>query len=198
MIKSNASLPEKIDETVLLNQEHIEQIWAERAAQMAQVEAPVEAGETLVVVLVRLGRELFGLEVTYVSDIRPKEILTPVPRTPDWIVGVMNLHGRILSVIDLRAYLGLTPSAESPEGVLVVVESPIMEVILLVDDVPGVEVLPICQDLSKDTLIHHLPMEYVRAVVEYKNISGNQHHTTVLDVQALLSDRRLVVHEDLA
>ncbi len=198
MIKSNESLPEKIDGTDLLNQEHIEQIWAERAAQMAQVEAPVEPGETLVVVLVRLGRELFGLEVTYVTDIRPKEALTHVPRTPDWIAGVMNLRGRILSVIDLRAYLGLPPSAEPPEGVLVVVELPTMEVILLVDDVPGVEVLPICQDLSEDTLLHHLPMEYVRAMVEYQNIPGNQRHATVLDVQALLSDRRLVVHEDLA
>jgi purine-binding chemotaxis protein CheW len=181
-----------------LDQEQVEQIWAQRAAQMAQVEATEEPGEQLVVTLLRLGRELLGLEVRYVQDIRPKETLTRVPRVPNWVAGVTNLRGRILSVIDLRAYLGLPAPAQPEDGILVLVQSPTMELIFLVDDVPGVEVLPVRQDLAGDTLIHHLRAEYVRAVVERRASPADQRHITVLNVEALLADPRIVIHESLA
>jgi purine-binding chemotaxis protein CheW len=180
-----------------LNQEYIEQVWTTRAAQMALVEKE-ESGEQLVVVLLRLGRDLFGLDVHSVRDIRPKEMITRVPRVPGWVAGVTNLRGRILSVIDLRAFLGLPASTETEKGVLVLVQSPVMEIIFLVDDVPGVEVLPVRQDLAGDTLIHHLRGEYVQAVVERSGSTPAQQHITVLSVEALLADPRLIIHEELS
>jgi hypothetical protein len=68
----------------------------------------------------------------------------------------------------------------------------------LVDDVPGVEVLPIRKDLAGDSLIHHLRPEYVQAVVERRSSTADQRHITVINMDALLGDQRLVVHEDLA
>ena len=189
---------ENFNEPAALDQEQIERIWAQRAAQMAQVVAREEPGEQLAIALLRLGRELLGLEVQYVQSIRPKEALTRVPRVPDWVAGVTNLRGRILSVIDLRAYLGLPPSPEQGEGILLLVQTPGMEVIFLVDDVPGVEILPVRKDLAGDSLIHHLQSEYVRAVVERRSSPVGQRHITVRDMEALLGDPRLVVHEDLA
>ena len=165
---------------------------------MAQVVAREEPGEQLTVALVRLGRELLGMEVQYVHDIRSKEVLTRVPRVPEWVAGVTNLRGRILSVINLRVYLGLPPSPQPEEGLLIFVQAPAMEVIFLVDDVPGVEVLPVRKDLAGDSLIHHLRPEYVQAVVERRNSPADQRHITVLNMDALLTDARLVVREELA
>lgn len=192
------------EETAALDQEQMEMVWARRAAQMAQVEAEEESGERLAVTLLRLGRELLGLEARCIRSIRLKEVLTRVPRVPEWVAGVTNLRGRILSVVDLRRYLGLptaaeqTPAAEhAEEGILVLVESPAMELIFLVDDVPGVEILPVRQDLSGDTLIHRIRPEYVRAVVERAGSPAGQRHITVLNLDSLLADPRLVIHEEL-
>jgi len=189
---------ENQDETGALNQEYMEQVWAQRAAQMALVEVEEEAGEKLVVTLLRLGRELLGIEVRYVMDIRPKEVLTRVPRVPEWVAGVTNLRGRILSVIDLRAYLGLPASGQPEEGLLVLAQSPAMELIFLVDDVSGVEVLPVRQDLAGDTLIHHMRPEYVRAVVERPGSPADERHITVLNMESLLTDPRLIIQEELS
>jgi len=189
---------ETFNDPATMDQEQIEKIWAQRATLLAQVVAREEPGEQLAIALVRLGRELLGLEVQYVHNIRPKEALTRVPRVPEWVAGVTNLRGRILSVINLRIYLGLPPSPQPEEGILLVVQTQGMEVIFLVDDIPGVEILPVRKDLAGDSLIHHLRAEYVRAVVERGNSPAGQRHITVLDMDALLSDQRLIIHEELA
>jgi len=189
---------EEYEAQATLDQEQIEQIWAQRAAQMSKVVEREEPGEQLAVALVRLGRELLGLEVQYVHDIRTKEALTRVPRVPEWVAGVTNMRGHILSVIDLRLFLGLPPSPQPEEGILMVGQAPAMEVIFLVDDVPGGEILPVRKDLAGNTLIHHLRSEYVLAVVERRNSPADQRHITVLNLEALLGDSRLIVHEDLA
>lgn len=192
------NLAEDFEKTATLDRDQIERIWAQRATQMAQVVAEEEPGEQMAIALVRLGRELLGLEVNYVHDIRSKEALTLVPRVPEWVAGVTNLRGRILSVINLRAYLGLPSSSQPEEGILMVVQAQGMEVIFLVDDIPGVEILPVRKDLAGDSLIHHLRAEYVQAVVERRNSPADQRHITVLNMEALLGDPRLVVHEELA
>lgn len=184
------------------SQERMEQIWMQRAVQMAQVESAGDNGEQLTVVLVRLGRELLGLEVEYVFDIRLIEAVTRVPRVPAWVLGVTNLRGRILSVIDLRAYLGLpaateTAAQDADGGFLIVVQSDAMEIIFRVDEVPGVETLPIRRDLSEN-LLHHLRPEQIRTVVERTDEESASRHVTVLDVQAILQDSHLLVHEEFS
>lgn len=177
-----------------LTQEQIACIWQQRALQMARVEIVEEPGEQKVVVLVRLGNELFGLDVEFVSDIRPNEALTRVPRVPEWVMGVINLHGRILSVVDLRQYLGLAPAAQPGAGAFVTVKTPAMEVIFFVDEVPGAESLPVRRDLMDAGI--RLPAGCT-AVVERQAGPGEQPYIAVIDLPALLADPRLVIHEDL-
>src|SRR5512142_2317152 len=105
MMNTMENRAEDFLQNITLGQEDIEKIWEQRAVQMAQAEVQEEAGDQLVVALIRLGRELLALEVSYVYDIRAKEALTRVPRVPEWVAGVTNLRGRILAVINLRAYL---------------------------------------------------------------------------------------------
>jgi purine-binding chemotaxis protein CheW len=117
------------------------------------------------------------------------------------VAGVTNLHGRILSVVDLRAYFGLPAglpaSSQKENGVFILVRIPGMEVIFLVDDVPGVEILPVRSGVAEDALLHQLRPEYVQAMVERGGGEGEQRHLLVLNVKALLSDPRFVVHEEL-
>ncbi len=64
------------------------------------------------VVIFRLGAEEFGVPIMNVQEIvRVPEVLTRVPRTPDFVEGVINLRGTVLPVMDQRKRLGL-PSIE--------------------------------------------------------------------------------------
>lgn len=68
------------------------------------------------VVIFRLGAEEFGVPIMSVQEIvRVPDVLTRVPKTPDFVEGVINLRGTVLPVIDQRTRLGL-PAIERNEG----------------------------------------------------------------------------------
>jgi purine-binding chemotaxis protein CheW len=190
--------------------EMVQQIWDRRAAQLAQ--APVEEQETekIRLVLIRLGREIYGLEARYVFAIKPADLITRVPRVPDWVAGVVNLRGHIMSVVDLRSFFGLpraerdaagdTESSEKTPHMLVV-ETADMEVVLLADEVLTVETWPISQVQDTFSTARKLHPEYVQGVITQGNKDSdtdeNGSTLVILDLPALLADERLIVHEEV-
>jgi purine-binding chemotaxis protein CheW len=54
-----------------------------------------------------LDDERFCVDISYVSEIVAREDLTSVPNTPDWVLGVMDLRGRSLQVLDPKAKFGV-------------------------------------------------------------------------------------------
>jgi purine-binding chemotaxis protein CheW len=69
-----------------------------------------------------LGDESYGLEIIKVREIIGMMKITPVPRTPDYVKGVINLRGRIIPVVDLRAKFGLDRVEETPQTCIIVVD----------------------------------------------------------------------------
>jgi purine-binding chemotaxis protein CheW len=63
----------------------------------------------------------FGLDVSAVREIRGWQQTTPLPNSSDHVLGVINLRGVIVPVIDLRQRLGLGPSTISRSSVVIVV-----------------------------------------------------------------------------
>jgi purine-binding chemotaxis protein CheW len=96
--------------------ELLERVWARRAERLARLPAEAERGEPLWLVVARLGRELYGLDARQVVAIRPAGRITPVPRTPAWVAGMVNVRGRILSAVDLQRFLELPPAGAAPAG----------------------------------------------------------------------------------
>ncbi|MCC7388703.1 MAG: purine-binding chemotaxis protein CheW [Phycisphaerales bacterium] len=70
----------------------------------------------------RIGREEFGVEILRVREIIGVIDVTPLPQTPDYVKGVINLRGKIIPVIELRAKLGLPPMEYTEETCIIVVE----------------------------------------------------------------------------
>jgi len=56
----------------------------------------------------------YAVALSNVLEIRDPPAVTPLPHVPEWVRGVSNLRGDILSVVDLRAFLGLSPSDVNP------------------------------------------------------------------------------------
>ncbi|MCE2882841.1 MAG: chemotaxis protein CheW [Planctomycetaceae bacterium] len=70
-----------------------------------------------------LGDEQFGVEILRVREIIGLISITPLPQTPPYVKGVMNLRGRIIPVIDLRQRFGLSSAEATKETCIIVLEA---------------------------------------------------------------------------
>jgi len=71
-----------------------------------------------------VGTQTLAVSIEHVREILEVTRLTPLPRTPDFVRGVMNLRGAVVPVIDLAARLGLAPTVLGRRSCIVVVEAP--------------------------------------------------------------------------
>jgi purine-binding chemotaxis protein CheW len=84
------------------------------------VSAPEGEGAAQYLTFVCAGEE-YGVEILRVQEIKGWEGVTRVPCTPDYLLGVMNLRGVIVPVIDLRTRFGLAPRPRDGSTVVIVV-----------------------------------------------------------------------------
>lgn len=70
----------------------------------------------------RLGREEYGVEILRVREIIGMIDVTPLPHAPAHVRGVVNLRGRIIPVVDLRALFGMASAEATPQTCIVFVE----------------------------------------------------------------------------
>ncbi|RYG03215.1 MAG: chemotaxis protein CheW [Caulobacteraceae bacterium] len=69
----------------------------------------------------RIADQEFCVDIMQVREIRGWTVATPLPRTPSYMKGVINLRGAVLPIVDLGARLGLTTSEPSARHVIMVV-----------------------------------------------------------------------------
>jgi purine-binding chemotaxis protein CheW len=81
-----------------------------------------DADRTSDYVTATVGGQLFGLPILRVQDVFVPERMTPVPLAPPEVAGVLNLRGRIVTVIDLRMRLGLERGAPGARQMAIGVE----------------------------------------------------------------------------
>jgi len=82
-----------------------------------------------------IGGQLFGLPIRRVQDVFLPERLARVPLAPREIAGVLNLRGRIVTLIDMRRRLGLDPRTDDAPSMAIGVESRGESYGLLIDSV---------------------------------------------------------------
>ncbi|MDA5193166.1 chemotaxis protein CheW [Govanella unica] len=86
-------------------------------------------------VTLRLCGQTLGIPVMAVHDVLAAQKITPIPLAPYAVAGVLNLRGRIVTAIDLRARLGLPPRGEGDACMSIVVEHKGEPYSLLIDSV---------------------------------------------------------------
>jgi len=70
----------------------------------------------------QLGEEVFALDVSHVREILEFTTVTKVPKTPDYMRGVINLRGSVVPVLDMRLKFGLTEIEKTVNTCIIVVE----------------------------------------------------------------------------
>lgn len=79
-------------------------------------------GDMLELISFEIGGQEYCIDVRSVREIRGWTPTTPMPRTPDYILGVINLRGAVMPVLDLRCRLGLGKTEPSSRHVIVVIQ----------------------------------------------------------------------------
>ena len=158
-----------------------------RAAEYARL--PTTRGSsspTLEVIRFTLGREQYAMELHHIQEVIPLPELTPLPGTPKFILGIINVRGQIISVIDLKTFFDLPQQGLNNRNRVIILHSPEMEFGILADEVKGVS------RLGEDELQATLPtltgvrQEYLKGV--------SNESVTVLDAMKLLTDPKMLIN----
>ncbi len=102
-------------------------ILQRRAESLAQVDETEATVEMLAFLLFRLGEEWYAVRIADVREIHNDFVMTPIPRVPDFILGVINVRGEIVSVTDIAVLMGITSDGthrgqELPSAIIVRLE----------------------------------------------------------------------------
>ncbi|HDY68154.1 MAG: chemotaxis protein CheW [Candidatus Scalindua sediminis] len=85
-----------------------------------------------------LGNEEYGIEILKVREIIGIMEITPVPQTPDYMKGVINLRGKVIPIIDLRLKYSMPEVEHTKETCIIVAEVGTAQVGIIVDSVSEV------------------------------------------------------------
>ncbi len=92
------------------------------------------------VIAFKLGKELVSVPIEQIVEITTNKDITPVPKAPSYVIGVMNLRGKIVPVVNLKEHLGI--DFEISEDIykknkIVILDTPKGEVGVIVDEIVG-------------------------------------------------------------
>lgn len=148
----------------------------------------IKALRGLLVVTFQLGGEDFGVETLYVREIIRVIAAIPVPQTPKYLEGIINIRNRVIPVLDLRKRLGLDPKAVDEASRIIVCEMPSRNAGLLVDCVGAVMQLKMENLVNTSGASHGIPAKYVYGLGRL-----GERIITLLDLETLLESTEPIV-----
>jgi purine-binding chemotaxis protein CheW len=170
--------------------EETKEILRARARVLAQEPAQARPDEELLeFVQFMLAYERYGVETSFVREVYPLKELTPLPGVPPFVLGIINVRGKILSVLDLKKFFDLPDKGLTDLNKVIVLHTDNMEFGVLADVILGVKTI------SANALQPALPThtgireEYLRGLTPDRAV--------ILDAQKLLTDDRMVVREEV-
>lgn len=178
-----------------------ERIWApaaadtrrvleERARALAVEPAWTEAAEEWIeVVEFILAHERYAFASEYVREVCPLDDLTQLPCTPAFVLGIINLRGEILPVIDMKKFFDLPEKGLTNLNKVIVLESADMVFGILADLISGVRRIP-CSGIQPSLpTLTGIRVDYLIGVTADRVV--------VLDAEKLLTDEKLIVQEQV-
>ncbi len=173
-----------------LSEEQIKEVLDIRAATLARTPSE-EQEESAVIqyVAFKLGQERYALEVRLVEEIQPLRELTRIPCTPAFVLGAVNVRGRILPVVDIKKFFGLAPAELTPASKIIVVETGELEFGIIADQVDEVMDIHVDEIKTQIETLSGSSEEFIKGVTDDAVI--------ILDMAGFARDKRIIIHEDV-
>ncbi len=178
----------------------VERVWAPdsgeakrilkaRAQALAREPGKAEAADALELVEFLLAHEKYAVESRHVRDVCTLENLTPLPCTPAFVLGIVNLRGEILSVIDIKKFFDLPEEGLTDLNKVIVLRSGNMLFGILADAVTGVRRVPAAEIQPSLPTLTGVREAYLKGVTSER--------TVILDAEKLLRDEKIIVQEQV-
>jgi chemotaxis signal transduction protein len=111
----------------------------------------------------------YAIEILYIQEINKIPKITRLPNVPHFILGIMNLRGNVIPVVDLRRKFGHPPKEFDEESRAIVVEISQKQVALLVDEVHQSLRIRKSEVEFTTEMISGISADYILGVAKYKN-----------------------------
>ncbi|MDB6094890.1 MAG: CheW protein [Verrucomicrobia bacterium] len=165
------------------------QILHARALALARQPESVPAAETQLDVLeFRLAQERYAVEIRHVREVYPLKELTPLPCTPAFVLGIVNVRGRVLPVFDLKKLFALPDHGLADLHRIILVGNHEVEFGLLADVIGSVRSIPVAALQPSLPTLSGIRADYLKGVTSESLV--------VLDLDRIFSDPKIIVHDE--
>jgi len=143
--------------------------------------------ETLQVVRFLLAREQYGIELHHIREVCLLKDLQPLPCTRAFVLGLIHVRGRIVSVIDIKKFFDLPDAGLTDLNRVLILRSGPMEFGILADVILSVEAITVESLQPALSTLTGLRADYVKGVTKEALV--------LLDAEKMLADKRILVNE---
>ncbi|MBU0474487.1 MAG: chemotaxis protein CheW [Bacteroidetes bacterium] len=136
-----------------------------------------------------LGTESYAFETEFVREVCLLNNFTPLPGLPDFVLGIINIRGQILSIVDINKLLNLPVKGLGELNKIIVIHNAKMEFGILADSILGTRSISINSIQTSYTSMPGTGAEYLKGVT-----SG---HIIILDAAKILNDEKIIIRQDI-
>ena len=167
-----------------------QEILKDRAKALAGKPEPEEtAAAFLETVVFQLANETYAIENSYIKEVHPLKHFTALPCTPLFVLGIINVRGQILSIIDLKIFFDLPGNELTDLNRVIILHMDDMEFGILADEIIGVQYIPKEEIQPPLQALTGIRAEYLKGVTKEGHV--------VLDAVRILTDKKIIVHEEV-
>jgi len=166
-------------------------ILKERARSLARKPAgDRKEADSITVTEFLLADEHYAIESKHIHGIYQIKEFTPLPCTPPFIFGIVNIHGEIISVSDIKKFFDLPEQGITNLNKIIVIQTGQMELGILADEIIGVKTISVKEiQVSLPTLMG-IREKYLKGVTKERLI--------ILDAVKFLSDESIIINEGIS
>jgi purine-binding chemotaxis protein CheW len=168
--------------------EESRRILKARADMLAREPEEIKTEGSLEIIEFLLANEYYALESRFVREVCPIRDYTPLPGTPPFVLGLVNVRGQIVSVIDIKKFFDLPEKGISDLNKTIIIHNDTMEFGILADDIIGVRTIAVNEIQPPFATLTGIREEYLLGITADR--------MALLDAGRLLADKRIIIHED--
>lgn len=171
-------------EHVALPPDKLKAVLEARARTLA-AEPPLRRDDGVEILAFTLAQEHYAIETAWVREVLVLRDLTAVPGTPAFVLGMMNVRGTIISVLDIKKFFELPEKGLTDLNRVILVSDGAMQFGLLADLIEGVRFMDTADLQPPLPTLTGIHAEYLMGITRGRQV--------VLDGRKLLSDTALVI-----
>lgn len=174
-LKSNKNISIEENEKILKN----------RAAKFAIENKKNEKEEYIEVLKFIIADEIYAIESKFIREVYPLRKFTTLPCTPEFILGIINIRGQIISIMDIRRFFNLPSKGLTNLNRVIIIKTKNIEIGILADKVLNVK------KINQKNILKTLPT--LTEIREEFLLGITNRQVVIIDVVKLLNDEKIIV-----